>query len=104
MARQSGCDVVIAFGGGSAIDAAKAIAFLALNDVALEDHFAPKEVASPAVPVVALPTTCGTGSELTRYSLITDAANRRKRVLMGLPILPRTAILDASVLDAIPKR
>ncbi len=104
LARQSGCDVMIAFGGGSVIDVAKAIAFLALNDVILEDYFAPKEVVAPAAPVLALPTTCGTGSEVTRYSLLTDVANRRKRVLMGMPILPRTALLDASVLNVLSKQ
>ncbi|MGQ9515126.1 MAG: iron-containing alcohol dehydrogenase family protein [Thermoproteota archaeon] len=104
LARQSECDLVIGFGGGSAIDAAKAIAFLRLNDVNLEDHFSPKEIVGQAAPILALPTTCGTGSEVTRYSLLTDLANRRKKVLVGLPILPRTALLDASVLDNIPKQ
>jgi alcohol dehydrogenase class IV len=103
-ARQSRCDLIIGFGGGSAIDASKAIAFLRLNDVNLEDHFSPKEIVGPAAPILALPTTCGTGSEVTRYSILTDLANKRKKVLMGLPILPKIALLDALVLDNIPKQ
>lgn len=97
------CDVVVAFGGGSAIDAAKGIAFLASGDIRLEESFAPKEVFRSVIPIVAIPTTCGTGSEVTRYSVISDVAARRKRTLFGLPLLPRLALLDPAFLDDLPK-
>jgi alcohol dehydrogenase class IV len=102
--KRDGCDVLVAFGGGSAIDAAKGIAFLASGDAKLEESFAPKEVLRPVIPIVAVPTTCGTGSEVTRYSVITDLATRRKRTLVGLPLLPKLALLDPAVLDDLPKR
>jgi len=95
------CDVVVAFGGGSAIDAAKGIAFLASSDVKLEGSFAPNEIVKPVHPVVAIPTTCGTGSEVTRYSVITDVAMRKKRTLLGLPLLPKLALLDPAFLDSL---
>jgi len=102
--KGGGCDVVVAFGGGSAIDAAKGIAFLASGDVKLEESFAPNEVVRPAFPIVAIPTTCGTGSEVTRYSVITDVAARKKRTLFGLPLLPKVALLDPAFLDNLSKQ
>jgi len=103
VAKTNGCDIFVGFGGGSVIDAAKAIAFLASNDVKLEDHFYPNVVTEPSGSIVAIPTTCGTGSEVTKYAVITDVAARKKEVLTGLPILPKVALLDANVLNGLPK-
>jgi len=103
-AKKGECDVVVAFGGGSAIDAAKGIAFLASGDVKLEESFAPNEVLRPILPIVAIPTTCGTGSEATRYSVITDVTARKKRTLFGLPLLPKLALLDPAFLDNLSKQ
>jgi len=103
-AKRDGCDVVVAFGGGSAIDAAKGMAFLASGDAKLEESFAPNEVVRPVFPIVAMPTTCGTGSEVTRYSVITDVAVKKKRTLFGLPLLPKLALLDPAFLDNLSKQ
>jgi len=101
-AKRDRCDVVVGLGGGSAMDAAKAIAFLSRNDVRLEDHMAPKEVTNPAAPVIAVPTTCGTGSEVTKYAVLTDVTTRKKKVLIRPPLIPRVAVMDASLIDNLP--
>jgi len=104
LARSEACDVVVALGGGSAMDAAKAIAFLALNEVSLEEWFAPNEVTDPALPLIAIPTTCGTGSEVTRYAVLSDPALKKKRVLFGTSLLPRVALLDPNLLELLPNQ
>lgn len=102
LGRANRCDVVVAFGGGSAIDAAKAIAFLMSNETKLEDHFYPNIIVEPTAPVMTIPTTCGTGSEVTKYAVISDTTVRKKKVLMGPSILPKIALLDPAVLDHLP--
>lgn len=104
IAKNISCDVVVAFGGGSAIDAAKTIAFLALNEVLLENKFAPNEATEPSLPLVAIPTTCGTGSEVTRYAVLSDLASKKKKTLFGTPLIPRVALLDPNVLESLPKQ
>jgi alcohol dehydrogenase class IV len=100
--KKGGCDLVIALGGGSAMDAAKGIAFLLKSNAKLEDNFAPNEV-EEALPVIAIPSTCGTGSEVTKYAVITNVSKRRKEVLLGDTLIPRIAFLDADVLNKLPK-
>ena len=103
LAASKGVDVVVGFGGGSPLDAAKAIAaVLALGGVP-SDHLYPKAV-EKALPVVALPTTTGTGSEVTQYSVLVDPDARKKVVMQGLALVPRVAILDADVTDYMPGR
>jgi alcohol dehydrogenase class IV len=103
LANKNDCDTVIGLGGGSAIDAAKAIAFLIRNGAKPQDLFFPREIVEPTAPVIAIPTTCGTGSEVTKYSVLTDQNTKRKRVMVGLPLMPRVALLDPNVLDIIPQ-
>jgi len=102
--RVNGCNLVLALGGGSAIDAAKGIAFLLKTNAKLEDNLFPNEVYD-ALPLIAIPTTCGTGSEVTRYSVLTLTKNdvKRKVVLLGNPLIPKVSILDANLLDSLPK-
>ncbi|MEM3470382.1 MAG: iron-containing alcohol dehydrogenase [Thermoproteota archaeon] len=97
------CNLVIALGGGSAMDAAKGIAFLLKSGARLEESFAPNEV-SEALPIVAVPTTCGTGSEVTRYAVLTNVGRRRKEVLLGTPLTPSVAIGDADLLNSLSKQ
>jgi alcohol dehydrogenase class IV len=85
--------VVIAIGGGSPLDAAKAIAVLAVNDIGADKLFA-GGFAAP-LPIVAVPLTAGTGSEITQYSILTDPERRTKRGFASPAIFPRVAFLDA---------
>jgi len=100
--RRNGCNLVVALGGGSAMDAAKGIAFLLKSSVSLEESFAPSEVYE-ALPMIAIPTTCGTGSEVTRYAVLTNVWKKRKEVLLGNPLMPRVALADADLLNSLPR-
>ncbi len=100
--RENSCNLVVALGGGSAMDAAKGIAFLLKSGARLEESFAPNQV-DEALPIVAVPTTCGTGSEVTRYAVLTDVGRRRKEVILGEPLTPSVAIVDADLLNSLSK-
>ncbi|MFX1466741.1 MAG: iron-containing alcohol dehydrogenase family protein, partial [Promethearchaeota archaeon] len=97
------CEVIIAFGGGSVIDAAKAVALISKLGGQIEDYFFPNIVEKEIYPVIAIPTTCGTGSEATRYAVITDNDEGLKKTISGDPLIPRIAILDVNNLKHIPK-
>ncbi|MEM1848950.1 MAG: iron-containing alcohol dehydrogenase [Thermofilaceae archaeon] len=103
LAASKGVDVVVGFGGGSPLDAAKAIAAVLALGGAPSDYLYPKAV-EKALPVVALPTTTGTGSEVTQYSVLVDPDARKKVVMQGPALVPRVAILDADVTDYMPGR
>ncbi|MFX1518913.1 MAG: iron-containing alcohol dehydrogenase family protein [Promethearchaeota archaeon] len=97
------CEVIIAFGGGSVIDAAKVVALISRLGGKIEDYFFPNIVEKEIYPVIAIPTTCGTGSEATRYAVITDNDDGLKKTISGDPLIPRIAILDVNNLKYISK-
>jgi len=105
-ARQSGCDGVIAFGGGSAIDAAKAIAGMAANPGELMDYLevigGGRMLTKPALPWIAIPTTAGAGTEVTRNAVIISTENRVKVSLRSPLLLPRLAIVDPELTRDLP--
>ncbi|MCC6699608.1 MAG: iron-containing alcohol dehydrogenase [Candidatus Hydrogenedentes bacterium] len=103
LCRQLGCDHVIAIGGGSPIDVAKAIAGLAVNPGTCADHFGSKGLQAGALPVIAVPTTAGTGSEVTPYAVIVDSASRTKKTITGKAIFPRVALLDPELTRHLPR-
>lgn len=100
--RAHGCDVVVAIGGGSPMDAAKAIAMLATNDGPCADFFGAEKYTVDPLPVVAVPTTAGTGSEVTPYSVLVDEAQRTKRTISGEALFPRVALLDPELTRTLP--
>lgn len=100
----SGCDCVIGFGGGSPIDTAKAIAVLAVEPRPVQSMKAPAVTDVPGLPIVAVPTTAGTGSEATRFTIITDEATSEKMLCAGLAFLPTIAIVDYELTLAKPAR
>lgn len=97
-------DGIVALGGGSAIDSAKAIAVLASHGGTIRDHAVPNDVASARIPVVAIPTTAGTGSECTRFTVITDDTCDEKLLCRGAGFLPRAAIVDYEFTLTAPAR
>jgi len=101
LARGERVDFVIGFGGGSAMDAAKGIAILASQGGRLEDYFYPADVGASVLPIVAIPTTCGTGSEVTRYAIFSRGF--KKFIVVSERIVPILSILDAEVLDHLPR-
>jgi alcohol dehydrogenase class IV len=105
-ARAAGCDLVIGFGGGSALDAAKAIAALLGNDGDLLDYLEvigrAQPLPRPGVPCVAVPTTAGTGTEVTRNSVLAAPERRFKVSLRSPHLLPRLALVDPELTLDLP--
>jgi alcohol dehydrogenase class IV len=102
-------DCLIGFGGGSPIDTAKAMAILADGrakrpDALMRDFKAPFAADSASLPVIAVPTTAGTGSEATRFTIVTDSERSEKMLIAGLGALPLAAIVDFELTYTVPKR
>lgn len=102
--RKSGCDSVIGFGGGSPIDTAKAAAVLSRKGGAMRDLKAPHQENTASLPIIAIPTTAGTGSEATRFTIVTDTKTNEKMLCIGLAYLPVLAIVDYELTLTMPKR
>ena len=97
-------DCVLGFGGGSPIDTAKAVALRAHRPIPYEAMKAPAQIDEPGLPIVAVPTTAGTGSEATRFTIITNEATQEKMLCVGLAFLPSIAIVDFELTLAKPRR
>jgi len=97
-------DCVIGLGGGSSIDTAKAVAVLAAQGGSLRALKAPHQENRPGLPIIAIPTTAGTGSEATRFTIITDEANDEKMLCAGLAYVPVLAIVDYELTLTKPLR
>ncbi|HYY27790.1 MAG TPA: iron-containing alcohol dehydrogenase [Chthoniobacterales bacterium] len=97
-------DCVIGLGGGSSIDTAKAIAVLAIHGGRMRDYKAPHDQTESGLPIVAIPTTAGTGSEATRYAVVTDEETEEKMLCIGLAYLPIAAIVDFELTLTKPMR
>jgi alcohol dehydrogenase class IV len=97
-------DCLIGFGGGSPMDTAKAIAILAAGGGKMRDYKAPAQADRGAVPIIAVPTTAGTGSECTRFTVITDVERDEKMLISGLGALPLAAIVDHELTVSVPAR
>jgi len=104
--KETGCDMVIGLGGGSPIDAAKGVLVMANHKGDQHEYYggAPdqKPISSDVPPFIAVPTTSGTGSEVSRGAIITDK-NNRKRSLGSVHLLPKTVILDPKLTATMPK-
>jgi alcohol dehydrogenase class IV len=102
--RTEKCDFLVAIGGGSPIDTAKAIGVLHTNGGKITDYMGAEKVKKPIPPLVAIPTTAGTGSEVTRFTIITDTQNDVKMLINSSFIIPAVAIADPTLtLSAPPK-
>ena len=97
-------DCVIGLGGGSSIDTAKAIAVLAVHGGKMRDYKAPHDQTEPGLPIIAIPTTAGTGSEATRYTIVTDEETEEKMLCVGLAYLPIAALVDFELSMTKPMR
>lgn len=96
------CDFIIGFGGGSPLDAAKAIGILAGSSHRIS-YYNGKEITHAIPPLVEIPSTAGTGSEATPFTIITDTENEIKMLLKGDPLMPNVAIVDPSFSMQMPK-
>lgn len=102
MLKSSGCDFIIGIGGGSPLDSAKAIAAMAVNEGSIADYNG-KKITGEILPLAAIPTTAGTGSEATKFTVITDSEKGIKMLLKGDVLVPKLAIVDSSFTVGAPK-
>jgi alcohol dehydrogenase len=99
---ESGCDVVIGLGGGSVIDAAKAIAVVASNGGQILDYEGVDKVTAAIPPTVMCPSTAGTGADVSQFAVITDTTRRLKATLIGRALVPDISLTDPRLLTTMP--
>ncbi|MFT6897483.1 MAG: alcohol dehydrogenase class IV [Paraglaciecola sp.] len=102
--RQGNYDSIIAIGGGSPIDSAKAMSILGKYGGVMRDYKFPRIVTEPGLPIIAIPTTAGTGSEVTRVTIITDETNDEKMLCVGIGFMPTAALVDYNLTLSLPPR
>lgn len=102
--RNGNYDSIIAVGGGSPIDSAKAISILGKYGGVMRDYKFPRLVTEPGLPIIAIPTTAGTGSECTKVTIITDETNDEKMLCVGIGFMPTAALVDYSLTLSLPAR
>ena len=100
--KEAGADLIVAFGGGSPMDVAKAVGVTAKYGGSITEYEGAHKVPGPIIPLIAIPTTAGTGSEVTAFSVITDHSRDYKLTVFSYEILPAYAILDAELLTTAP--
>src|SRR6185312_4627569 len=97
-------DSLVAIGGGSSIDTAKGMSVLYANGGSMRDYKVPNEIPNAGPPIIAIPTTAGTGSEVTRFTVITDTETDEKMLIAGLACCPAAAIVDYELTLTMPLR
>lgn len=102
--RRYGCTLVIGLGGGSSIDVAKAVGICSNQEGSLTEYAAGKPMEGRLPPLYAIPTTAGTGSEVTAVSIISDHENKLKMAIRNPQLIPKVAILDPLLLGTIPSK
>jgi alcohol dehydrogenase class IV len=102
--REGDFDSLVAIGGGSSIDTAKGMSVLHANGGRLRDYKVPNEIPVVGLPVIAVPTTAGTGSEVTRFTVVTDTETDEKMLVAGLACCPAAAIVDYELTLTMPYR
>jgi alcohol dehydrogenase class IV len=101
--KDNGCDFIVALGGGSPIDTAKAIAVMTTNPGSIENYKGAGKVQKAGVPLIAVPTTAGTGSEVTPYTIITDTKTNVKMLISSPLVIPQIAIVDPLLSLSCPR-
>jgi len=102
LAKKEDCNVIIGLGGGSALDAAKGVAVVASYGGSLWDYIGEGKVTEKTLPIVAIPTTAGTGSETTPYSVFTNKKILRKDAINSPYTFPKVAIIDPALMKSMP--
>ena len=97
-------DALVSLGGGSSIDTAKAIGMLAANGGPARNYKVPNEIPKRSPLHLAIPTTAGTGSEVSRFTVVTDSASDEKMLIAGAPLVPAAAIVDFELTMSMPAR
>jgi len=101
--RKNKCELVLGLGGGSPLDVAKAISAMSANEGKISDYKGIDKLQKRGAPIIAIPTTAGTGSEVTRYTAIIDSATSIKMLITSPHIIPDVAIVDPVLTVSCPK-
>ena len=101
--KETGCDVILGLGGGSIMDAAKSIAFSAKNPGDISEYIFGIKQGTEALPIVLVPTTCGTGSEGNCFSVLTNPETKDKKSLRTNAIIAKASIIDPELMTTMPK-
>lgn len=104
VAKEFQAEVVIALGGGSIIDCSKAIAYSFYNPGDIFDYIYGRKQGDRALPVIAVPTTCGTGSEGNCFAVLTDPETNDKKSLRNIASVPKASIIDPTLMTTMPNR
>ncbi|MDT7708580.1 MAG: hypothetical protein QOG20_4187 [Pseudonocardiales bacterium] len=99
---EAGCDVVLGIGGGSVIDAAKGIALLAANGGRILDYEGIDRIAHPIPPLIMMPSTSGTGADVSQFCVVTDTERHTKITIMGRALVPDVSVIDPRLLVTMP--
>lgn len=99
---ESGCDVIIAIGGGSCIDAGKGVAVLSGNGGSILDYAGVDQFANPIPPLLMIPSTAGTGADVSQFCVVTDTVHSIKVTLIGRALVPDISITDPRLLVTMP--
>jgi len=99
---EAGCDVVLGIGGGSVIDAAKGIALLAANGGRILDYEGIDRIEHPIPPLIMMPSTSGTGADVSQFCIVTDTERHTKITVMGRALVPDVSVIDPRLLVTMP--
>ncbi|MBM7570210.1 iron-containing alcohol dehydrogenase [Aquibacillus albus] len=102
LAKENNCDIVIGVGGGSSLDTAKSVGLLLGNGGDIRDYVGLDKVPGPGAPVIAIPTTAGTGSEITRFSVLSDKEAKAKLSVGSMYNCPTIALCDPELTTSLP--
>jgi alcohol dehydrogenase len=102
MVRDGRCDIVVGFGGGSSLDVAKGISLMSTNPGNVLDYAGVDLVPHPGRPMILIPTTAGTGSEVTRVFVVTDERDQSKQAVFSNYVLPNLALVDPALTKSMP--
>ncbi|OGO32520.1 MAG: alcohol dehydrogenase [Chloroflexi bacterium RBG_16_56_11] len=100
--KESGCNIILAVGGGTPIDTAKAISVMARNPGKIQDYIGANKIPGPGLPLVAIPATAGTGSEVTIFTIITNTKTSVKMLISSPYLMPTLAIVDPLLTVSMP--
>ena len=102
LAKSESCDMVVAIGGGSIMDCANGIAFMSVNEGDINDYIFNRKISDKALPLIVIPTTCGTGSEGNGFGVLTNPETGDKKSLRCNAIVPKVSIVDPAVMGTMP--
>lgn len=100
---EHGCDVIVAVGGGSVIDAAKGVAILAANGGDILDYEGVDKAQLPIPPLVVVPSTSGTGADVSQFCIVTDTTRNTKITILGRALVPDVTVIDPRLLTTMPE-